>query len=396
MMKLKSRHLRHPIQTLATAKNLAKTYFAAKLFPYRSRLRFRGDSRYELQNVTNGFASRIDESGDDRELLDRICTAYIKAVEHQQTAPETYQPSKWWRQVRQTSLRPVMQALEKRDIDALRLMYGNFFRDPCSFGLIAMRDGMSEAYRGGAIKDIHRHFYLGDSLSCIDYWKQRTAGRFSLTDLAGPDIGNPFGVMLDGTLVRSEGPYQHYCAHRLSSQLDVGPSTVVEIGGGFGGTAHFLLRDRQQLTYLDFDLPETIALASYFLLKAFPSLTFLLYGEKQIANDSGSAEINRANVVLMPLFEIEKMQPRSVDVTFSSHAISDLSSESMADYLQTIGRITRGHFLYIGNMGGAKSIFELASRRSDMRMVETFVSGWNRHRNPDWNEVEILYRIDKS
>ena len=386
-MKFKAKHLRHPFRTIATAKVLAKTYFDVKLFPYRSRLRFWGDSRYELQNVTDGFASRIDNSRDDQELLERICTAYINAVEHQETARETYQPSQWWRQVRQTRLQPVMQALKKRDIQALRMMYSNFYRDPCSSGLIT-RTHMPWAFRRGGIKDINRHFYLGDSLCCIDYWKERTADRFAVADLAGPNIGNPFGVMLDGTLIRFEAPYQHYCAHRLSTLLDVGPSTVAEIGGGFGGMAYFLLRDRQPLTYFDFDLPESIALASYFLLKAFPSLTFLLYGEKQMT----PGEIARSNVVLMPLFEIGQMQPRSVDVTFSSHAISALPSEFIAHYLETIGRITQGHFLYIGAMFGAKAISELASQRKDIRMVEECVSGWNGHKTTNWNDVEALYR----
>src|SRR2546423_10845449 len=122
MMKIKIKHLRHPFQTIATAKVLAKTYVDVKLFPYRSRLHFRGDSRYELQNVRSGLASRIDNSSDDQELLERICTAYIKAVERQPTAREAYQPSEWWRQVRQTRLQPVMQALEKRDLQVLRRM----------------------------------------------------------------------------------------------------------------------------------------------------------------------------------------------------------------------------------------------------------------------------------
>jgi putative sugar O-methyltransferase len=385
---LKAKHLRHPFRSITAAKVLAKTYFDVKLFPYRSRLRFRGDSRYQLQNVTEGFSSRIDDSSNDQQLLERICSAYIKAIEHQETAPETYQPSRWWRQVQQTRLRPVMQALNNRDIQALRTMYRNFYRDSCSSGLIIMTD-VPWAVHHGEIKDIHRHFYLGDSLCCVDYWKQRTAGRFPLADLAGPNIGNPFGVMLDGTLVRFEAPYQHYCAHRLSTLLDPRQSTVVEIGGGFGGMAYFLLRDRQPVTYLDFDLPECIALASYFLLKAFPSLTFLLYGEKEMTSN----EIEPANVVLMPLFEIEKLQPRSVDVTFSSHAISALPSEFIAHYLDTICRTTRGYFLYIGGILGEKAISELASKRMDLRMLETCVSGWNAHKTANWNDVEALYRV---
>lgn len=386
-MRLKAKHLRHPLRTLASAKSLVKTYFDVKSFPYRSRLRFRGDSRYQLQNLTTGFASRLADSSDDQELLERICAAYIRATEDQKTAPEAYKPSKWWDE-QHTRLRPVMQALKKRDIPALRVMYSNFYRDPCSSGLLPIT-GMPWDVQGGAMKDADRHSYLGDCLYSIDYWNERTGRRFSLADLAGPNIGNPFGVMLDGTLVRFEAPFQHYCAHRLSSILGVGASTVAEIGGGFGGMAYFLLRDRQPLTYFDFDLPETIALVSYFLMKAFPSLTFLLYGEKQVTRE----EIARANVVLMPLFAIEQMPPQSVDLVFSSHAMSSLPSELVAHDLEIIGRITRGHFLHISGKVGTSIIDEQAKQRRDMRLVETCVSGWYAHKITNWNDVEALYRV---
>jgi len=388
-MRLKTKHLRHPLRTIATAKVLARSYLDVKLFPYRSRRRFQNDSRYDLQNVTQGFATRIDHSREDDGLLERICTAYIKALDHQRTEREIYQPTQWW-QKQQARLQPVMRALKNRDISALRRMYHNFYRDSCSSGLIPV-SRMPWADRA-AINDTHRRFYLGDALCAIDYWKEQTAGRFTIADLAGPNIGNPFGVMLDGTLVRFEAPFQHYCAYKLSTVLSGGPSTVVEIGGGFGGMAYYLMRDRQPVTYFDFDLPESIALTSYFLLKAFPSLTFLLYGEKQMTAE----EIARANVVLMPLFEIEQVPPRSVDVTFSSHAISALPPRFIGHYLETIGRTTRGHFLYIGGMFGARAISELASQRLDMRMVETRVSGWNGHKSLNWNDVEVLYRIDQN
>src|SRR5262249_47309985 len=131
---------------------------------------------------------------------------------------------------------------------------------------------------------------FGDSLCGIDHWKKQTGNRFTIADLAKPNIKNPFKVMIDGTLVRFKTPYQHYCTYRLSTLLNAKSSTIAKIGGGFGGMAYFLLRDRQPLTYFDFDLPETITLTSYFLMKAFPSLTFLLYGEKEITSE----EITRA------------------------------------------------------------------------------------------------------
>src|ERR1700748_711908 len=141
-------------------------------------LHFKGDQRSNLQNVTDGFAPRIDTTDDDTELLERICVAYSTAIRHQESAPKVYRPTDWWQHVRQQSLGPVVHALHTRDIPALRAMYRNFFRDPCSTGLLGAPFGMAKAYFGGNIKKLHRRFYLSHVLYRYDYWKQPTESRF--------------------------------------------------------------------------------------------------------------------------------------------------------------------------------------------------------------------------
>jgi putative sugar O-methyltransferase len=375
MVKLK--YLRHPLQTASSARAMFWARLSMWKFAAHGERRFRGDARYDLQNVTKGFISRIDETGDDTGLLERICTAYIKAVEQQQLAPDAYKATDWWQQVRQRSLGPVTRALLTRDIAALRKMYRNFFREPCSSGLLGAPYGMSKAYFGGEIKDVYRRFYLSHVLYRFDYWKAQTDGRFELRDLAGPGIGNPFGVLIDGTHISVGSEYAHYCAHRVYSLLDSDTTAVAEVGGGFGGMAYYLLRDRPGVTYLDFDIPESIALASYYLLKAFPRLTFLLYGEEDLTSES----IARADVVLMPVFELATMPAESVDVTFSSHAMSDISSEALVEYLNNIDRMTRGCILYIGNSRASESMLDLVRQRHDsFELAETRSSGWHSHK----------------
>jgi putative sugar O-methyltransferase len=375
MMKLK--YLRHPIRTANTAKGMLAMRLNMWRFAAHGARRFRGDARYDLQNVTDGFASHIDDSPNDGELLERICAAYIKATEQQQFAPETYRATEWWEQVRRRSLGPVTEALRTRDIEALRIMYRNFFRDPCSSGLLGAPYGMSKAYFGRTIKDVHRGFYLSHALYRIDYWMTQTDNRFALRDLTGPDIGNPFGVLIDGTFVRVGADYAHYCAHRIGGLVDSEKATVTEIGGGFGGMACYLLRDQERVTYLNFDVPESIALSSYYLLKAFPHLKFLLFGEQKLTEDA----INRADGVLMPVFELAALPNESIDVMFSSHAMSDLSYRSMIEYFNHIARTTRGSFLHIGNDQACKSISEIASRSdSPFRLAETRSSGWHSHK----------------
>jgi putative sugar O-methyltransferase len=375
MVKLK--YLRHPLQTASAAKAMLSARLNMWRFAAHGERRFKDDARYDLQNVTDGFISRIDETNDDTDLLERICTAYIKAVKQQQFAPPTYKATEWWQQVRQRSLGPVTQALVSRDIDALRRMYRNFFRDSCSAGLLGAPYGMSKEYFGGNIKDVHRRFYLSHVLYRFDYWKAQTDNRFTLHDLAGPRIGNPFGVLIEGTHISVGSEYAHYCANRIASLLDSEVASVAEIGGGYGGMAYYLLRDRAKVTYLDFDIPESIALASYYLLKAFPQLTFLLYGEKELTRET----IAQANVVLMPAFELATMPSGSIDVTFSSHAMSDISSEALMEYLNNIDRMTRDSLLYMGNSRASELILGMVRRSYDsFELAETHSSGWRSHK----------------
>jgi hypothetical protein len=385
-MKPRIKHLRHPLRTAAAARSLLALYLNIKSLGDRSHRHFRGDARYDLTNVSNGFTSRLDDSSGDDEILERICAAYIGAAQREPFAPGVYQASAWWRQVRLASLGPVMKALGSRDIASLRRIYRNFFRDASSTGLIGVPYSLTKAYFDKRIKDIHRRFFLGDALYGIDYWKTLTGDRFPLHALAGPEIGNPFGIMIGGTLVRAGAVYQHYSAHKIASYLFSAKATVAEFGGGFGGMAYYLLRDQPGIKYVDFDVPESLALTSYYLLRSFPHLKFLLHGESAITAEA----LASADVVLMPLFEMESLPSESVEVVFSSHAMSDISQEAMSVYLKTISRISTGCLLYMGNSQGAESI-RTAEAQQLFRLDEIRPSGWNTHRFPKAHEVECLF-----
>lgn len=387
---LKLKHLRHPVRTVRAAKDLAVGHWNMKRLASRGEQRFGNDARYNLQNVVNGFAFRMDVSSDDTALLERICAAYNKAVKQLPTVKQAFHETKWWQSMRRASLAPVQRALAAGDINTLRRMYQNFFRDPCSSGLVGVPLQMTKAYRGEPVKGVYQCFFLSDALHRIDYWKAQTSNRFDLRDLAGPDIGNPFGVMMDGVLVRTGTEYHHYYAHRICDLLSSHCAVVVEIGGGFGSMAYYLLRDRPAFTYIDFDVPESLALTSYYLLKSFPHLNFLLYGEEELTERSQ----NKFNAILMPVFELGKLPAKSIDLTFSSHAVSTLSHQAMVEYIKEIARMTRKLFLYVGE--GSANIFlqELISEKYNSFHIEgTRSLEWNTMKFMKANEAEFLYQI---
>ncbi len=108
--------------------------------------------------------------------------------------------------------------------------------------------------------------------------------------------------------------------------------------------AYYLLRNGGRIRYLDFDVPESLALASYYLLKAFPSPKFLLYGERDLTAETLAA----FDVVLLPLFEMARMPEGTLKLAFSSHLMGDLSDGAMTKYLHLIGRMNHGLFSVFG------------------------------------------------
>jgi len=374
---VKLKYLRHPLRTLGRAKGLFDARLSMRSFANHGRRKFKGDPRYNLQNVTDGFAPHLDTAGDDTELLERICTAYIRTVARQEDIADMYKATEWWQQVRRGSLARVRHALLERDFGALQAMYRNFYRDSCSTGLLGVPYGMSTSYFGGPIKDIHRHFYLSHVLYRLDYWAAQTDNQFVLSDLAGPQLGNPFGIRLGDTHIPVGAEYAHYCSHRIGLLLGAAEGAVAEIGGGFGNMAYYLLRDRPGLTYLNFDVPESLALSSYYLMKAFPRLNFFLYGEQGLTQKATAESC----VILMPLFQLDALPKASVDVCFSSHAMSDLSPIAMDAYVANIARFTRSSFLYIGNRKASESMAALINRKyPSLNLTDTRFSGWHSHK----------------
>ena len=141
--------------------------------------------------------------------------------------------------------------------------------------------------------------------------------------------------------------------------------------------AYYLLRDRQNTTYIDFDAPESVALASYYLMKAFPALRFFLYGEGTLTQDA----IAQADVVMLPTFALATMPAASADLTFTSYGMAELSSATMVEYLKEICRITRKGLLLIGNQRVAEMVSETIRTDHDpFKLTNTYLSGWHSHK----------------
>lgn len=357
----------------------------------KGKRRFGNDPNFRPDLVPDYFLPRlVDCDDDDVPILKRIIAAYKKAKITQKSSGEAFNVSNEWLPIYERQLGPVMKALLSENVAELQRMYRNFFRDPCSTGLVGLPINMPNLFSGRAIKQQFREYILCDVLHRYELWKKRTANKYPAAALSAPLVGNPYGYTRDGVFVRAGGDYHHYYAHAIAELTGASENQVVlELGGGFGGLAYYLVRDHPQVTYVDFDLPEGVALASYYLMRCLPNVPIRLYGEAEL-----SAEVLATpGFVIMPSFEIMNMPSKSAAVAFNSYSLAEMSPAAISVYLDQITRITGGYFLHVNhNKNAVLSADQFGVEERGFTLVNRELAGWTLGINSQSDEYEYLYR----
>jgi putative sugar O-methyltransferase len=96
-----------------------------------------------------------------------------------------------------------------------------------------------------------------------------------------PTYGNQIGAFIGKNFVVIGSFLNQIYAQNLSNYLNNEKNTIIELGGGYGKFAFYILKNTKKFTYIDFDIPETLTLGSYYLSKCFPNKKNFFYGEKE-------------------------------------------------------------------------------------------------------------------
>lgn len=370
------------------ASRMAREIAHYKLIQQRGR-EFKGDPNHRPDLVVEGCLNRPQQSIVDSSILKRIVASYSKAKTAQREAASAYQVSNEWLPIYNSNLRAVMKALTEENLDELANMYRNFFRDACSTGLVGLPVNMKKRYFSGNITKRDRLLYLYDVLCRYKLWHSLLGNGYTAQNLVSSDIGNPFGLEIDGVFISHGSDYLHYYATELNrlTAADDHP-VIVELGGGFGGMAYYLVRDSKKTTYVDFDLPENMALTAYYLLRAFPATKITLYGEEEL--NTNTLQDNR--IVLMPNFEISKLPSNSASAVFNSYSLAEMSAEAIEEYIKQMTRISRKYFLHVNHTTNSLvSADDFGIERYGYDLLHRKPALWNRGRMLAVDEYEYLY-----
>jgi hypothetical protein len=163
-----------------------------------------------------------------------------------------------------------------------------------------------------------------------------------------PDVGAAYGVVVGGRLMTSETPDQIYAAARLRDVIRAyvppadAPPRIVEIGGGYGGMAYWLLR-MVDARYVIVDLPVVGVIQGYFLSQALGHDDVALHGEPP------------AQVTIVPDHAVASVQV-PFDVLANKDSLPEIPAAAAAGYLRWAASACSGVF-YSNNQESA-AVFE--------------------------------------
>lgn len=298
-----------------------------------------------LEKFDRGFAedAHLDPADEkkDQEVIERITNAYRLAKAAQLNAPPQFAVGPMWEGMVRRNFGDVIDAMdEDGSNNHLAELLSSFHRNSC--GLWA--GGSYEDFVAARRSALYRFQFINTWLRYRKvYWE--SAGE--ALGLSYSQVGRPVGMADDDGVVPLESIRYHHWARRMTELVGQSEHPVIcEIGGGLGGQAYKVASTPGWAgTYLIFDIPETLLIASYFLLRSLPERRFLLFGEGSL----NSHEARDYNLVLLPNFEFPILPEASVDLVFNSCSFSEMLEETALAYIREAERACSGLILHINH-----------------------------------------------
>lgn len=355
---------------------------------------FRRQSAVSINQLflgSNQIASNRDADY-QKKVLKRISSAYNNSINGQIDIDEKYRPgAKWKPQILEKRLNYI-NALRDSNIPVLAELFSNFFRN--SGAVSILKKTLYPEFIKPLIGNTRKKRFLLEVLKDINTWKDYFKAE-DINELKLPNEGNPFGYLIDNIIVTGSSCSLNYYAKKLFSLIkNIKEPIVAEIGGGFGGLMFYLFMQTPNITCLNFDLPEIIVIAQYYLMMAFPEKRFLLYGEPGSEGAISKMQFDGFDAILLPNFKLPDLDDLSIDAFYNIHSLSEMDFPTIEEYIQQIGRTTRKYFFHENSVEKRNIGYGFEEVPSDMFLIRDNQFKLIYKTNAIWNEpryCEYLY-----
>lgn len=309
---------------------------ARKLFssvPRDDRGKYTRESNTRDLDIQILFPSKVQPSDSDRKIVERIFSAFCLAKDDQRYQDEVYKPSGLWSGLHRLSY----PNFANTNIDEFHSFLSNFGSQRTYTG-INWSTTVLDYIKTSKSRQYFENMVIGQKISWWLHYESR--GR-DLSCLSQPRYGNQCGAIINGNFITYESVLNDFYASMICNFLDKKSRPVIgELGAGYGVLFYFMSNSLSNYCYLDFDLPETLCCATYYLMKSFPEKRFLLYREEDINDEV----IRDYDFILMPSFMIEKLSNNSVDIFLNNSSLGEMETQTAKKFVREICRVANSFF----------------------------------------------------
>lgn len=311
---------------------------------------------------------KIGVEASDLDLSRRVVEAY-NAAEAQERAlrQDDIPKDDLWDKIAQSSHCDFVTRLRASDVEGVAGQLVNALRHPMSYGLSwdhgalsyeLARDDEKSGLLGRMIVD--RLLALAEALGVVRVefpeWGQWGKSIYSdlgeVCDRIDEALGFPisippcfglYGVRAGRHRVHVMAAAHAYTAWRIENLLETKEAShICEIGGGYGGVAHYSFQ-KPPTSYSLIDLPLVNALQGYFLMKTCGAENVRLYGEDHPDRP----------IAVLPYWCMKDMADNCFDLVISQESLPEIDRENAEAYIEDIARTSKRYFLSINQETGA-------------------------------------------
>jgi len=193
-----------------------------------------------------------------------------------------------------------------------------------------------------------------------------------------PDVSGGYGfeytyggssVMINNDLLR----YMEII-EKLDNQkiLNDKTSSILEIGGGYGGLAVQFKKNFTDLTYYIVDIPQTLYFSVSHIMNVFPESNIYIYQD-----GDGIVDFCKYDFVFLPPWGISAVPDNSVDITVNQASLGEMTAKQVDFYLTNIARVNKVVFLSHNrrfNNPYNLEVNDLTQKLSDLFQVRVLVN----------------------
>lgn len=315
---------------------LEKRFFktiSKKIFPYIKGFVLFFKFKNNIVKIHTAKKKDIDKT--DLPLAERIFKSYKLIKSEQNNKSKFYKPASLWQNHIDKDFEFLLSSFKSNDLEKFLYFLQNFGNWDNYLG-IENQDLIKKYSKNIFLKNFLAKEIFGGQLELWKFFNRD----LEVKNLKMPMHGNQIGAFIEDNFVVIGSFLNQIYAQNLSNYLTNKNNKIIELGGGYGKFAYYILKNIENFTYIDFDIPETLTLASYYLSKSFPDKKNFFYGEKEF-----DKEVERENdLIFLPPWEIEKLIDDSADLAINKNSLGEMDPETANNYLNHIHRTSKYFF----------------------------------------------------